>query len=172
MKMISKTISLLFLVTLTLASCGGFTSPPAGSPTDKTETAAVETQAAIPTVTPTPITPTSIPPTQTPFFSIPFDRHDPEAVLRAYFDAWNRNDWTAKNSLLGQERAPEPVDSVRVIEIELISSSPTEFVYRVQFELRVKGEGVSMHSGKYGWKYYLTWDANRDSWLITNYGYW
>lgn len=172
--MISKTIGLLFLVTLTLASCGGYTSLPAVSPTDKTETA-VEIQATIPTVTPTLITPTSIPPTPTPFFSVPFDRHDPESVIRAFFDAWERKDANALASILMYKRGDtvfEPTDSIKIQEIKLVSSSPTERVYKVIFEVKIKGEGITMHSGKYGWKYYLTWDANRDSWLITNYGYW
>ena len=66
---------------------------------------------------------------------------------------------------------PEPVDSIRLLEIRLISSpSSDERTYRVVFEIKVKGQGVSMQSGRYDWTYYLTWDSTRNSWLITNYG--
>jgi hypothetical protein len=143
------------------------------------KTAVVETQVAISTTTPspqppTPIPPTSVSPTQTPFFPGSVDHHDPESVLRAYFDAWERSDWSAKQSLMDDRYAgmvPEPVDSIRILEIQRVSSSPTKCVYSVLFDIQVKGQGVSMHSGQVHWNYYLTWYADRDSWLISNYGY-
>ena len=102
------------------------------------------------------------------------DRQDPESVLRAYFDAWQRSDWSAQASLMDEkyaQMAPEPVDLIRILEIQpVLSSSLTERTYRVIFEIQVKGQGVSMQSGQYGWSYYLTWDPKRSSWLITNYG--
>ena len=64
-----------------------------------------------------------------------------------------------------------PVDSIRIIAIQpLADPSSTERTYRVIFEIKVKGQGVSMQSGRCDWNYYLTWDAKRGSWLITNYG--
>jgi hypothetical protein len=102
------------------------------------------------------------------------DRHNPESVLRAYFDAWQRSDWSVQASLMDEkyaQMAPEPVDLIRILEIQpVLSSLLTERTYRVIFEIQVKGQGVSMQSGQYGWSYYLTWDAKRSSWLITNYG--
>jgi hypothetical protein len=102
------------------------------------------------------------------------DHHDPGSVLRAYFDAWERSDWSVQASLMDKKYAqmvPEPVDSIRILEIQpILSSSLTERTYHVIFEIKVKGQGVSMQSGWYDWSYYLTWDAQRSSWLITNYG--
>jgi hypothetical protein len=185
-KIISKTIIPLFLVAVMLASCNGSILTPTISPTDVMETAmstvtatVVETQVAIPTTTsspqpPTPIPPTPVSPTQTPFFPVSVDRHDPESVLRAYFDAWGRSDWSTQQSLMDElyaDMSPEPVDSIRILEIQRVSSSPTECVYSVLFDIQVKGQGVSMHSGQVRWNYYLTWYADRDSWLISNYGY-
>jgi hypothetical protein len=136
------------------------------------ETEFVATLTAAPTSTSTfsPATPSPIPSTQTPYFPTPFDRHDPEAVLRAYFDAWDRQDWVAKDSLEYQKRVPEPVDFVRVLEIQNISSSSTEYVFEVRFEIQVKAQGGSMHSGEYLWRYFLSWDPSRDTWYISNYG--
>lgn len=101
------------------------------------------------------------------------NRRDPAAVLQAYFDAWERNDWATQASLLDQKYpniVPEPVKSLNVIEIQTLSSQPTEKVYAVTFEIEVKGEGVSMHSGQYGWTFYISHDPKRDEWVITNYG--
>ncbi len=106
--------------------------------------------------------------------AVTVDRHNPESVLRAYFDAWERSDWSVQASLMDEKYAqmvPEPVDSIRILEIQPISSSSlTERACHVIFEIKVKGQGVSMQSGQYDWSYYLTWDAKRGSWLITNYG--
>lgn len=182
MKIIGGALTLFFLMAVMLTSCSSPASPPTISPTDMMETSmamvrteVVETLTAAPTSTPPflPSTPSAIPPTETPYFPTPFDRHDPEAVLRAYFDAWNRNDWVARESLRPVSNVrvvPEQVDWIRVLEIETISSSPTEYVYSVVFEIQVKGQGISMHNGRYAWKYYLTWDPNRDTWYISNYG--
>ena len=102
------------------------------------------------------------------------DHHNPESVLQAYFDAWERSDWSDQASFMDEKYAqmvPEPVDSISIIEIQPIAnSSLTERTYHVIFEIKVKGQGVSMQSGRYDWSYYLTWDAKRGSWLITNYG--
>ena len=139
------------------------------------KTEIVETLTAIPTSTaspqpPTPVTPTLIPPTPTVIFPVSLDRHDPEAVLRAYFDAWTRNDWVIKNALtFGQAITPEPVDSLEILEFKSISSSPTEYVYSVWFEIQVKGQGISLHSGKYFRKYHLIWVPDHDSWYVTGY---
>ena len=112
--------------------------------------------------------------TNTSKVAVTVDRHNPESVLRAYFDAWERSDWSDQASFMDEKYAhmmPEPVDSIRILEIQSIpSSSLTERTYYVKFEIKVKGQGVSMQSGQYDWSYYLTWDAKRGSWLITNYG--
>ena len=105
--------------------------------------------------------------------AIAVDRHDPEAVLRAYFEAWGRGDWATEASFMDEKYAgmvPEPVDSIRILEIYALNISPTWRAYQVTFEIKVKGEGVSMQSGQYNWNYYLSWDAQRGSWLISNYG--
>ena len=106
--------------------------------------------------------------------AISFDSADPESVLRAYFKAWEKSDWTLQTSLMDEKYAqmtPEPVDSIRILEIQAIpSSSSSERTYQVVFEIKVKGKGVSMQSGKYNWTYYLSWDEKRNLWLITNYG--
>ena len=102
------------------------------------------------------------------------DRHDPESVLRAYFEAWVRSDWSNQASFMDEKYAqmvPEPVDSLRIIQIQPIAnSSLTESTYQVTFDIKVKGQGVSMQSGRYDWSYTLTWEAQRGAWLITNYG--
>jgi hypothetical protein len=116
----------------------------------------------------------TLPPTYAPPISSTLDRHNPESVLRAYFDAWKQSDWPLQVSLMGVkyvQMTPEPVDSISILNIQpLPSSSKTDQTYNVTFEIKVKGQGISMQSGQYSWSYYLTWDAKRDSWLITNYG--
>jgi hypothetical protein len=106
--------------------------------------------------------------------AVTVDLRDPESVLRAYFDAWQRSDWSGQASHMDRKYAhmePEPVDSIRLLEIQpILNSSLTERTYRVIFEIKVKGQGVSMQSGRGDWQYYLTWEAKRGSWLITNYG--
>ena len=112
--------------------------------------------------------------TNTSKAAVTVDRHNPESVLCAYFDAWERSDWFVQASLMDEKYAhmvPEPVDSIHILVIQPISSSSlTEQTYHVIFEIKVNGQGVSMQSGQYDWSYYLTWNAKRGSWLITNYG--
>jgi hypothetical protein len=103
------------------------------------------------------------------------DRHDPEAVLRAYFAAWARNDTDAQTSFMIPSRASwahEPVDSLRVLSITPVDgASPTTRSYSVSFEVTFKGgRSVSMENGRYNWTYSLIRDATNDSWLIANYG--
>ena len=101
------------------------------------------------------------------------DRHDPESVLRAYFEAWGQGDWSAEASFMDEKyagMAPEPVDSIRILELRALNTATTERTYQVIFEIKVKGEGVSMQSGQYNWNYYLSWDAQRGTWLISDYG--
>jgi hypothetical protein len=103
------------------------------------------------------------------------DRHDPEAVLRAYFAAWARNDTEAQTSFMTANYARlahEPVDSLRVLSVTPASAeSPTTRVYAVSFEIAFNGgRSLSMENGRYSWTYTLTWDARHDTWLISNYG--
>lgn len=104
----------------------------------------------------------------------PVDRHDPQAVLRAYFAAWEQGNWSAQASFMDDKYAgmvPEPVASLHILQlVPLSEASSGERLYRVVFEIQVKGRGVSMRTGRYDWTYHLSWDAGRDSWLITNYG--
>lgn len=103
------------------------------------------------------------------------DRHDPEAVLNAYFAAWAHNDTNAQTSFMTSNYAGlarEPVESLRVLNITPADgASATKRVYAVTFEVTFKGgRSLSMESDRYNWTYTLTWDATRDSWLIVNYG--
>lgn len=102
------------------------------------------------------------------------DRHDPEAVLNAYFAAWASNDTRAQSSFMaptGAELARERVESLRVLNITPEGAPATKHVYSVTFEVKFEGgRSVSMESGRYRWMYTLSWDATRDSWLIVNYG--
>jgi Domain of unknown function (DUF4829) len=103
------------------------------------------------------------------------DRHDPEAVLRAYFAAWARNDTEAQMSFMTGNYAGlahEPVNSLRVLSVTPApAESPGTRVYAVSFEVNFNGgRSVSMENGRYNWTYTLTWDARRDTWLIANYG--
>jgi hypothetical protein len=103
------------------------------------------------------------------------DRRDPEAVVRAYFAAWANNDTATQTSLMTQNYsnlAYEPVDSLRVLTIiPAEGASSTRRVYAVSFEVTFKGSrSISMENGRYSWSYTLTWDATRDSWLISSYG--
>jgi hypothetical protein len=70
-----------------------------------------------------------------------------------------------------ERMVPEPVESIKLLEVSpLKGSSATHTVYRVVFEIKVKEEGISMESGRYDWTYELTWDPQRASWLISDYG--
>lgn len=63
---------------------------------------------------------------------------------------------------------PEPVESLTLLETRIISSQPLEKVYVVTFEIQVKGQGIVLPSGQYEWTFYISWDASRDEWVITN----
>ena len=71
------------------------------------------------------------------------DRHNPEAVLRAYFAAWARNDTVAQASFMASDDARlayEPVDSLRLLSVTLAEgATPTMRVYAVSFEVSFKG---------------------------------
>ena len=175
MKTITRAITPLFLVALILTSCNSFAMPPAISPTAVSTVKAivVETQAAIPTTTSSPQPPTPIPPLPTPVFSFQVDRHDPESVIRAYFDAWERYDGSAMAALIGQSNIQiafhERIDSILVLEIKLISSpSQTERIYSVTFD--IQQEGANSLNGQVEWTFTMMWDSNRDSWFIANHG--
>lgn len=103
------------------------------------------------------------------------DRTDPEAVLRAYLDAWERGDWRAQEDYMSTvfaDRVPEPISSLEIIELTRgPDSDSTHRLYYVSFEIVVRGDGVSMTSGRYDWSYELEWDEERSSWIITNYGW-
>ena len=135
------------------------------------KTEIVETLTAIPTSTaspqpPTPVTPTLIPPTHTPFSTIPFDRHDPESVVRAYFDAWNRNDWATRDALARQKMTYGTVEYVHILEIKNVSPSPTEPIYTVVLEIKPEGYEVTTIRQRF----HLSWDAQGDTWYISNFG--
>jgi uncharacterized protein DUF4829 len=106
--------------------------------------------------------------------SQPVDRHNPEAVLRAYLDAWARNDSDTEKSFMTRkytEMFSEPVESLQVLSIKPNDGAlPNARVFTVDFEIKFKGRGFSMEDGRHIWTYTLTWDATRDSWLISNYG--
>ena len=179
MKIICGALILFFLIGMILTSCNGLASPPTINPTDVMETSmsmvrteVVATLTAAPTSTPTfsPVTPSLIPPTQTPSY----DRHDPEVVLRAWFDALEQKDAEMMDLLHGTNThgayAFESTKSIEILEIQLISSSSAaERVYRVWFDIQYTDP--LKKSGKTQLTFYLTWDANRDAWIITNYGY-
>ena len=62
----------------------------------------------------------------------------------------------------------EPMESMQILEIELISdASPTEQIYSVLYDVQWKAREDTNPTL---WSFHLTWDANRDSWIITNYG--
>jgi hypothetical protein len=179
-KIIAKAIFCLFLVVGILTSCNGSVSKPVGNPTDVIATIIVtvkptstETSLATPTTTLNAMPlPTPFPPTQIPFFTFAVDRHDPESVIRAYFDAWERSDSSAMASVLsskfGQNFMFEPLESMEILEIELTSdSSPTERIYSVLYDAQWKDQP---DTNPIRWRFRLTWDANRDSWIIIGYG--
>jgi hypothetical protein len=104
------------------------------------------------------------------------NRHDPAAVLQAYFDAWERNDWITEESLMatkyqGLDTVYTPVKSLKVIEIQNTYSEPNLKVYSVTYEIQIKGELVSITSGRQWMTVEISWDASRDEWVISNYGH-
>jgi len=125
------------------------------------------------TLTPTPFsTATFYPTLEVAFFTFPVDRHDPESVIRAYFDAWERSDSLALASVLsskyGRSFMFEPMDSLEILEIKLLSDlSSTERIYSVLYDVQWTNREDTNPTR---WSFHLTWDATRDSWIITNYG--
>ena len=73
-------------------------------------------------------------------------------------------------SELFSNMAPEPVESLRIVDLRRAEVSPSHCLYYVTFDFVPKGEGVSMEAGRYDWSYDLNWDSQRQSWIITNYG--
>jgi hypothetical protein len=110
-------------------------------------------------------------PTASPSASV--DRSDPESVLRAYFAAWEAGDWAGQASFMDEGYAgmePEPMESLRIVSLEMRDQNSMVCHFDVVFDAIVESDGVSMQDGSYPWGYELTWDAVRESWLITNYG--
>jgi hypothetical protein len=101
------------------------------------------------------------------------DRRDPEAVLRAYFSAWQRGAWDEEASYMSEtfsHMEPEPAKSLQVDDVRLLESSASHRLFDVTFDFTPAGDPISMDAGQYGWTYDLNWDAGRQSWIITNYG--
>jgi len=113
------------------------------------------------------------------------DRRDSDAVLQAYFAAWNRNDTVSQKSFMTATYADadwyaEPADSVTVVSVKRLDEKTARLwstgapdvthVYLVVFDYNPHGRGLSMERSRYIWTYTLTWDAARASWLISNYG--
>ena len=101
------------------------------------------------------------------------DRHDPEAVLRAYFSAWEKGKLEEVRlymSAMFSNMVPEPAKSLQTVDLKQLESSSSHCVYAVTFDFVPFGTPVSMESGRYTWTYDLNWDSQRQSWIITNYG--
>lgn len=102
------------------------------------------------------------------------DRGDAESVLRAYFDAWQRGDWSSQESFMDAKYAgavPEPARSIRLLRVERLSESTSRTaVFGVEFQFDPWGQPVSMDAGHYEWTYKLQWNPARKSWLIVNFG--
>ena len=113
------------------------------------------------------------------------DRRDSDAVLQAYFAAWNRNDTVSQKSFMTASYSDtdwygEPVDSITVVSAKRLDEKSARLwstgapdvtrVYLVVFDYSPHGRGFSMEPGRYPWTYILTWDAARASWLISSYG--
>jgi len=134
-----------------------------------------QTVLAIPTATLTAApfaTATFYPTLEVPFFTFPVDRHDPESVIRAYFDAWERSDSLALAAVLsnkyGRSFMFEPMYSLEILEIKLLSDlSSTERIYSILYDVQWTNREDTNPTR---WSFHLTWDAVRDSWIITNYG--
>jgi hypothetical protein len=170
----------LILVTGILTSCNRFISTTVSNPTKvivtvlvtgKPTLTKIALSASTATLTATPFS-TPFPPTQIPFFTFQVDRHDPESVIRAYFDAWKRSDSSAMASVLsskfGQNFMFEPLESMEILDIELVSdSSSTERIYSVLYDAQWKDQPDTNPTR---WRFRLSWDANRDSWIIIGYG--
>jgi hypothetical protein len=175
-KLIDNPFVRLILAAGLLTSCNGPASESAEASTEVMVTASLTVQ---PTLTATalekpvvrlPASP--FPPTPIPFFTFPVDRHDPESVIRAYFDAWERSDSLAMASVLsskfGQNFIFEPLDSMEVLNIELISDpSATERIYSVLYDAQWKDQPETNPTR---WRFRLNWDPKRESWIIIGYG--
>jgi hypothetical protein len=113
------------------------------------------------------------------------DRRDPDAVLRAYFVAWDHNDTDTQKSFMAARYREadwysEPVGSVTLVSAKVLDEQSARLwstgapdanrVYQVVFDYNPEGRGFSMARGRYTWTYTLTWDGERSSWLISNYG--
>lgn len=101
------------------------------------------------------------------------DPNNPEAIVNAYFEDWRRGDWSEQKSLMDQKyktMSPEPMESITVDSLKLISSSDTKRIYAVSFDVQTNGQGASMSTGHYDWTYELTWNTQEKRWVITNYG--
>jgi hypothetical protein len=59
-----------------------------------------------------------------------------------------------------------PVEYVRILEIKNVSPSPTEPVYTVVFEAKIAGQ----EARKLRQRFHLSWDAQGDTWYISNLG--
>jgi hypothetical protein len=179
MKIFNKAIALLLLHFVFLTACNRATPQPVIRATDLMETSMamvkteiVGTLTAAPTRTPTfsPAISTPFPPTQAPSY----DRHDPEAVVRAWFEAWKRHDGNMVDLLYGTNTYGnygfEAVSSITILEIQLLENpSEAQRIYRVWYN--VQYSDPNKEGGKTQIKFYLTWDVNRDAWIITNHGY-
>ena len=59
----------------------------------------------------------------------------------------------------------EPLESLRIVSLELRDQTATRCTFDVVFDVKVKGDGLSMTDGSYPWSYELTWNADQSSWL-------
>jgi hypothetical protein len=149
-------------------ACGGATTT---TTTSAASTTKLSTTVAPQTTTSTALTTTTSAFTQSTVAAV--DRRDPESVLRGYFSAWQRGDWEVEASFMAEQYAnlvPEPVKSLRIIELRRVEGSSSQCLYDVVFDITIEGQVVSMTSGRYEWTYDLKWDTQRQSWIITNYG--
>jgi cell division protein FtsX len=101
------------------------------------------------------------------------DRHDPEAVLRACFSAWQKGKWEEEALYMSStfsNMVPEPAKSLQIVDLKRLERSSSHCLYSVSFDFAPFGDPVSMEAGRYNWTYELNWDSQRESWIITNYG--
>jgi hypothetical protein len=95
-------------------------------------------------------------------------------VLRAYFDAWSHNDAPRQQTFMTSNYArlvSEPVDSLQVLSINPQDpATPSTRTFAVSFDIKTRSPGASVPTGRHQWTYTLTWDAKKESWLISNYG--
>jgi hypothetical protein len=98
-------------------------------------------------------------------------RHDPRAVLEAYFDALARNDaatqrWLESDLFASKRGSPTHVVSLRLLKLAPESeASPSYREFQVALKCVVSteaGNGTQSFRGSYS----LVWDEPRDSWLL------